>query len=119
MDVEFNKSFKNHYRDLYNAWFMQAPYGVKPKQTDVSVWVNESWEIIANTVSPNTWRKIGLPLQGDVVLAENVESEEVDANTMDVEVLGVDEDDNGSANGDLSDDCDDLVYGEDAAVNIA
>jgi hypothetical protein len=61
MDVGFNKSFKSHYRDLYDEWFMQAPNGVKPKREDVSVWISECWNRIPNTVAHNTWRKIGLP----------------------------------------------------------
>ena len=61
MDVGFNKPFKNHYRDFYDEWFMMAPYGVKPKRTDVSVWIEQTWGKIEHSVSVNTWRKIGLP----------------------------------------------------------
>ena len=97
MDVGFNKSFKSHYRDLYDEWFMHAPDGVKPKRPDVSVWVSQSWERIANTVAPNTWRKVGLPHPGAGEQAEGEESEPVDTDASNFEGQGpLDGNDDGS-----------------------
>ena len=110
MDIGFNKSFKSHYRDLYDDWFMQAPNGVKPKQADVFVWISKSWERIPNTIAQNAWLKIGLPNPAGEV-AEGGESEEVETDNSDFE-LGQME-----ANVDTWSDSDDLVVPD--AVNNA
>jgi hypothetical protein len=60
LDKGVHKPFKQYLREESMAFMLRNPEGTKPTQTDIALWIINSWEQIQPTTILNTWESIGI-----------------------------------------------------------